>query len=130
MIDKLDNEWSITDDLIIKNLKLLPCEEKRATAFTKRLPQWVEALERLDILESVLEYKRAFFNASYANYDACENGKVRLLPSSENLKALSKDYDRMIDADMFYQKLPVFTDIIDTLQSLESKINKKVLAVS
>lgn len=92
-------------------------------------PIGTEALKRLDILDSVLEYKRAFFNASYAHYDDCENGKVRLLPSPENLKALSKDYDQMIDADMFYQTPPVFTDIIDTLQNLESEINKSVLAV-
>lgn len=64
------------------------------------------------------------------HYDDFENGKVRLLPSPENLKALSKDYDQMIDADMFYQTPPVFTDIIDTLQNLEAEINKKVLAVS
>jgi hypothetical protein len=87
-------------------------------------------LDRLDILDSVLEYKRAFFNASYANYDDCENGKLRLLPSSENLKALSKDYASMIEADMFYQKPPLFTEIIEALQSLEFKINEKVLAVS
>lgn len=92
-------------------------------------PIGAEALERLDLLESVLEYKRAFFNASYANYDDCENSKLRLLPSSENLKALSKDYDRMIDANMFYQKPPIFTEIIAVLQALESTINQKVSAV-
>lgn len=88
-----------------------------------------EALERLDILESVLEYKRAFFHASYANYDDCQKGKLLLIPSSENKEALSKDYAHMIDADMFYQTPPSFAEIIVALESLESKINQKVLAV-
>lgn len=90
----------------------------------------VESLERLDILESVLEYKRAFFNASYANYDDCQKGKLCLIPSSENQEALSKEYARMIDADMFYQTPPLFTEIIAALQSLELIINQKVLSVS
>ena len=89
----------------------------------------VEALDRLDILDSVLEYKRAFFNASYANYDDCQKGKLRLIPSSENQEALAKDYAHMIDADMFYQTPPSFSEIIVSLKNLEFKINQKVLSV-
>lgn len=90
----------------------------------------VEALDRLDILNSVLEYKRAFFNASYANYDDCQKGKLRLIPSSENQEALAKDYAHMIDADMFYQPPPLFREITASLESLEFKINQKAMEVS
>ena len=87
----------------------------------------LEALDRLDILDSVLEYKRAFFNASYANYDNCKTGDLRLIPFSEYHEALEKDYAMMIDAGMFYQTPPLFSEMIISLEKLEFDINQKIL---
>ena len=44
------------------------------------------ALSRSDIFKSVIEYKKAFFNASYACYDDCLNAKFKLIPTHDSLK--------------------------------------------
>lgn len=85
---------------------------------------WVvtQALERHDILKSVIEYKKAFFNASYANYDDCLNGHCKLIPSQENLTNLKTDFLMMVDAGMFYKEPPSFDEMISSLKKLESDI--------
>ena len=47
-----------------------------------------KALLRNDILKNILAYKKAFFNASYANYNDCWDGNLRLIPLLENQKIL------------------------------------------
>lgn len=86
---------------------------------------WVgeQAIFRNDILKSVLEYKKAFFNASYANYDDCWNGKLKLIPTPENQKIIILDFAKMINAAMFYKEPPSFITIIESLKNLEIKIN-------
>lgn len=87
---------------------------------------WVRdaALSRHDIFESVIEYKKAFFNASYACYDDCLRGRFKLIPSSESLKNLFSDYSQMINAGMFYQEPPSFDTIIESLKALEVELNE------
>lgn len=86
---------------------------------------WVvaQALTRIDLLNSVIEYKKAFFNAGYANYDDCLNGHCKLIPSAENLANLKTDFLMMVDAEMFDQDPPSFDAIINSLKKLESDIN-------
>lgn len=86
---------------------------------------WVgeQAVQNNDLLKSVLEYKKAFFNASYAHYDDCWNGKLRLIPSSESLNTLAIDFRQMIDAVMFYENPSPFKEIIASLKELETRIN-------
>ena len=88
---------------------------------------WVaaQALERNDILTSVIEYKKAFFNASYANYDDCLNGNCKLIPSAESLVNVKSDFLMMIDAGMFYQDPPTFDEMIISLTKLQSDINMR-----
>ena len=91
---------------------------------------WVgeEALEKTDILYSVLNYKRAFFNASYANYDECTNGNFTLVPNEENLSRLEKDYRKMIEAGMFQNQPPKFSTMLEKIKELEKEINLKLTA--
>jgi hypothetical protein len=88
---------------------------------------WVgkEALSRNgnDILKSVIEHKKAFFNAGYANYDDCLLGELRLVPTSHHLNNLEQDFEKMIKADMFYETPASFNHIIKNLKDLESTIN-------
>ncbi len=86
---------------------------------------WVgkQAVRRNDIFKNVLEHKKAFFNASYADYDSCWRGALRLIPASEDLSTLASDFKQMIDAGMFYEDPPAFIDIIHSLSVLEVEIN-------
>lgn len=87
---------------------------------------WVgeEAFIQRKIFESVVINKKTFFNASYAHYDRCLNGNLRLIPDDLEEIGLAKDYKRMKEAGMFSLEPPKFTDIIHSLHNLEIKINQ------
>lgn len=87
---------------------------------------WVgeKALSNNDILENVIKHKKAFFNASYSNYDECLSGKFRLIPGKPYLEDLSQDYAKMIDAGMFHEMPPTFSQITESLRELENMFNK------
>lgn len=86
---------------------------------------WVmpEALKSVDVFLSVIEHKKAFFNASYANYDGCLDGRFRLCPDESMEAVLSKDYDAMHHAGMFNDTPPKFSEILLTMSKLEEEIN-------
>ncbi len=77
------------------------------------------------LLADVIRHKKAFYNASYANYDACLIGELRLIPEDGVLAALRNDFQRMIEAGMFIGKQPEFAMIVDRLRALENAINQK-----
>lgn len=76
------------------------------------------------LLEDVVKHKKIFYNASYANYDACLLGQLRLIPQANALAALRNDFQRMIGAGMFFGEPPAFDAIVDRLRALEETINK------
>lgn len=83
-----------------------------------------EALARQDILESVVEHKKAFFNASYANYDDCLNGKFRLIPDKDDQVHLKLDYDDMVQSGMF-SKIPAeFSELLRLISQFMNLVNK------
>ena len=87
---------------------------------------WVgeKALLNDEVLKSVIEHKKAFFNTIHANYDDCLAGKFRLIPTDVYLKNLEKDFTQMISAGMFYELPPKFDLMMNELRMLESIINK------
>ena len=85
-----------------------------------------EALSNFEILRSVVEHKKAFWNYSFVSYDDCISGKLRLIPNQNYLNGLEKDYKQMINAGMFNETPPLFSDIIKYLSKLEDEINKKI----
>lgn len=60
------------------------------------------------LLADVVKHKKVFYNASYANYDACLAGQLRLIPEDAALAALRDDFQRMIGAGMFIGELAAF----------------------
>jgi hypothetical protein len=77
------------------------------------------------LLADVVKHKKAFYNASYANYDACLAGQLRLIPDDAALAALREDFRHMIGAGMFIGEPPVFDAIIERLRELEMAINER-----
>lgn len=88
-------------------------------------PIGARALADTKLAQDVIKYKRAFFYASYANYERCLNGQCQLVPSGNELHALEKDFRAMISAGMFYGTQPIFSEIIAKLYELECELNKK-----
>lgn len=79
------------------------------------------AFESLDLLHSVVKFKNKFYPASWANYDLASPGTFRLMPTADNMKSLAKDYAQM--QVMFFGDIPLFDDLMDSLQQLETEIN-------
>lgn len=75
------------------------------------------------LLADVVKHKKVFYNASYANYDACLVGQLRLIPDDAALAVLRDDFQRMIRAGMFIGDPPAFDSIVDRLHALEAAIN-------
>lgn len=82
------------------------------------------AINDRDLLADVVKHKKVFYNASYANYDACLAGQLRLIPDDSVLVTLRDDFQRMVQAGMFIGKPPSFDTIVDRLRTLEATINK------
>lgn len=82
-----------------------------------------QALADRGLLADVVKHKKVFFNAGYANYDACHTGGLRLLPDQPLLEAVGNDLRAMIDAGMFYGERPSFDKIVERLRALEREIN-------
>lgn len=86
---------------------------------------WVgeRAISDRELLENVIVHKKAFFNASYANYDDCLNGKLRLVPSNDEISNLKADFLKMLNSGMFSRGSQSFDALIAILRELELKIN-------
>jgi len=85
-------------------------------------PRGQLAMSNRILLKEVITHKKLFFNASYANYDACLAGKLRLVPSGDSLQQLKVDYEEMLRSGMLQSPLD-FDAVIADIQSLEKKIN-------
>ena len=81
------------------------------------------ALSDRALLEDVVRHKKVFFNASYANYDQCLVGKLRLVPDTDQLPALRSDYDAMRTAGIVRQDAPDFDSLIDRIRDVEATVN-------
>ena len=86
---------------------------------------WVgeKAMNQKDILESVVKYKSALFNASYAHYEYCLTNRFRLIPSESKKENLLMDYNKMRDSGLFQEEPPLFKDLLLELTLLEKKLN-------
>jgi Nucleotidyl transferase AbiEii toxin, Type IV TA system len=83
------------------------------------------ALADRALLEDVVKHKSIFFRASYAKYDACLSGGLRLIPGTPFLPALRADYEKMIADGMFEGEPPSFDSVIARLKDLEKQINAR-----
>ena len=81
-----------------------------------------EALNNLELLENVVEFKKKFYPRGWAKYDNAKPGTLRLLPPAHRLAKLKKDYAAM--SHMIFDKYLEFDEIIEVLAKLEVEINQ------
>ncbi len=79
------------------------------------------ALGDLEMLRSVVTFKKKFYPRGWANYDAAKPGSLKLIPSERILNVMRKDYGAM--QEMIFGRRPSFDDIIGGLRELELEIN-------
>jgi hypothetical protein len=82
-----------------------------------------KALADRPLLENVVRLKSVFFDASYARYDDCLDGRFHLVPEDPLLSGLKRDYESMQAAGMFDVAVPHFDQLIEELRVIERCIN-------
>lgn len=87
---------------------------------------WVggKALSNQKLLEDVILHKKAFFNASYANYDHCLAKKFRLVPEKNQINNLKSDFAKMQKSGMLSESPVSFDKLIEIIQKLELEMNR------
>jgi len=80
-----------------------------------------KALNSLEMLESVVEFKMRFYPRGWAQYELAKPGTLKLIPPNRVLDALRKDYEAM--GEMIFGRHPSFDEIITGLRDLENEIN-------
>lgn len=86
-------------------------------------PTGATAINNRELLEDVVQHKRVFFHTSYANFDACLNGELQLVPKENTIAQLRQDYEEMDKAGMFYTSPPTFEEMVKKLEEAEQQIN-------
>ena len=81
-----------------------------------------DALEDLELLKNVVNFKQKFYPRTWAKYEEARIGTLKLLPPEFRLESLKKDYQAM--QNMIFDKKLSFYEIISILKKLESDINK------
>ncbi len=79
------------------------------------------ALNNLELLVSVVEFKQRFYPRGWAQYHLAKPGSLQLLPASHFTKALRDDYTTM--GHMIFGEIPDFDKMMKSLHSLQEEIN-------
>ncbi len=80
-----------------------------------------KSFENIELLKTVIDFKKKFYASSWAKYDDILNGNLKLIPSKEGSEIFSKDYDSM--KNMLFGEKVAFDKIIDTLKEYEKELN-------
>ena len=83
------------------------------------------AIDNRELFEDVVRHKQIFFNATYANYEACLANELRLIPDDGVVAELRTDYEKMLGAGMVYNDPPSFDDILAGIREIEREINTR-----
>ena len=83
-----------------------------------------EALNNLNLLSSVVIFKKKFYPCTWANYDEVLIGQCCLVPKQEAITAFKKDY--VIMKGMITSDYPDFNDILIALKGYEELINSTI----
>ena len=83
------------------------------------------ALSDRAIFEDVVRHKTVFFNTSYANYDHCLDGRLRLVPDEDQLARLRTDYEAMRTAGIVRDEAPRFDALMESVRDVEIEVNRQ-----
>jgi hypothetical protein len=84
-----------------------------------------EAIKDLELLKTVVEFKKKFYPAAWAKFDDATPDSLKLLPPSFRVEELRKDYKAM--EHMIFDKYLEFDEIVEILKALEDEINSLYL---
>src|SRR5579863_6116177 len=80
------------------------------------------ALKQANLLKDVIEFKQKFYPRTWAKYDECLIGNLKLTPPYYRISGLNADYKQM--RTMIFGDYPEFNEILSILHELEDEINR------
>lgn len=80
------------------------------------------ALERLELLNKVVEFKEKFYRTPWAKLSKAKPGTLRLAPQEARLPELEADYRSM--RPMIFGDVPSFDEVVAHMRELEVTINE------
>lgn len=79
------------------------------------------ALDNMNLLKAVAQFKTKFYPQNWARYDLAKPGTLKLIPPAHVLAEIKRDYEAM--QIMIYGEVLPFDDIMEILRKLENEIN-------
>lgn len=79
------------------------------------------ALGQICLLDAVVRFKRKFYRCNWAKYELATAKSIKLLPPDSAIPLLESDYAHM--KNMIFGPKPPFSEILDTIASLEEEIH-------
>ena len=79
------------------------------------------AFLNLELLKKVVDFKSKFYRCKWAKYQDAKIGTIKLVPRESYLIELKRDYIKM--RNMFFGKIPEFSEIMKGISDLEESIN-------
>ncbi len=104
--------------------KLIPSRYSRHyydLALLAQSPVKDKALNHIELLMEVVEFKQRFYPSAWARYELATPSGLKLVPKAHRLKELQRDYQAM-QAMIFDKKLS-FDEVILSLHNLEQEIH-------
>lgn len=80
-----------------------------------------KALDNLELLYKVVDFKRKFYPRGWAKYEDAKAGTLKLVPPLYRFEELQKDYQNM--TEMFFDEYPDFQLLMEYIKELETEIN-------
>ncbi len=90
-------------------------------AIMAKSPIKADALTDRKLLEQVVTFKQKFYPSAWAKFEDAKPGSFKLLPPSNRIDELKKDYKAM--EHMIFDKTLSFKEIMTILRDLEDEIN-------
>ena len=81
-----------------------------------------KALNDLDLLRAVSRHKTVFFARAWAKFHEAVPGTLRLVPPTERLAELERDYQKMRE-EMIFGDAPPLERILEVLRTIEQRVN-------
>ncbi len=79
---------------------------------------------------AVVEMKKSRWSERGVDYDDVPDGKLRLIPEKDRLKAITQDHENSVDGGMFFTRPDDFSEITKRLTDLEKSINAKNITMA
>lgn len=78
-------------------------------------------VQNTSLLAEVVQFKQQFYPVGWASYDTATPAQLKLLPATEHMDMLKKDYQAM--QEMLFGLVPDFVTLMNDLQKLQNTIN-------